>query len=114
MQHKLKNIITSIDYKDINNNKFKSDKKSKNIILYEFDRNGKINYKIKEIKNSVEKVVRDKSNSRIKDRNKKIEISPKNQNEGTLYVKKNQGTVLRNYKNKTKFEFYYPYTNKLI
>lgn len=116
LQHKLKNIITSIDYKDINNNKFKSDKKSKNIILYEFDRNGKINYKIKEIKNSVEKIVRDKSNSnsRIKDRNKIIDISPKKQGEVSLYVKKNQGTILRKYKNKTKIEFYNPYTNKLI
>ena len=107
-EHKLKNIITSIDYKNINN-KFHNYEINKNIILYEFNRDGKVNYKIKEMKNSVEKIVREKSNSKVKDKTKFFDFSPKNYNEFSLYVKKNQGTVLR--KNKNKMEFFNPYCN---
>ena len=108
LEHKLKNIITSIDYKNINN-KFHNYEINKNIILYEFDRDGKVNYKIKEMKNSVEKIVREKSNSKVKDKTKFFDFSPKNYNEFSLYVKKNQGTVLR--KNRNKMEFFNPYCN---
>ena len=110
---KLKNIITSIDCKNNENDSISKSNKKKNIILYELDKNGKINYKIREMKNSVEKIMNQKSNSKIKKGNKNIEASPKNIKEAffTLYVKKNQGTVLRKNKHKNKFEFYNPSLN---
>ena len=108
MGRKLKNIITSIDCKNNENDSISKSNKKKNIILYELDKNGKINYKIREMKNSVEKIMNQKSNSKIKKGNKNIEASPKNIKEAffTLYVKKNQGTVLRKNKHKNKIEFY--------
>ena len=113
MGRKLKNIITSIDCKNNENDSISKSRKKKNIILYELDKNGKINYKIREMKNSVEKIMNQKSNSKIKKGNKNIEASPKNIKEAffTLYVKKNQGTVLRKNKHKNKFEFYNPSLN---
>lgn len=114
LKHKLKNLITSIDCINGNkdNSKLKFNKTLKNIILYEVDQKGKINCKVKEMKNSVEKVVRD--NSEIKKRSKIIDYSPKVHNNKilSLYVKKNQGTILRKLKNKNKIEFYCPYSNK--
>ena len=118
LEKKLKNIITSIDYKNSNDNNNKetnNNSNNKNIILYEFDKDGNINYKIKEMKNSVEKIVKEKSNSKFKKTSSHIyEISPDSHDNGvnSLYVKKNQGTVLR--KTKNKMDFYNPYVNKLI
>ena len=62
------------------------------------------------MKNSVEKIIRENSNSKYKNNNKIIETSPKSNNRGiiSLYVKKNQGTILRKNKNKNKIEFYNP------
>ena len=90
---------------------FKSEdkEKRKNGLLYEYDKEGKINCKIREMKNSVEKIIRENSNSKFKKSNI-IEDSPKKQKKGiiSLYVKKNQGTILRKNKNKNKIEFYNP------
>ena len=104
LEHKLKNIITSINYK--NNGFADNNKNEKKIILYEVDRKGKVNYKVREMKSSVEKIVRE--NSELKKRNKMIEYSPRSKKPGifSLYVKKNQGTVLRKIKGKNKIEFY--------
>lgn len=96
----LKNIITSIDYRKSNsnmnnsNNKFKNNN-NKNIVLYELDKYGKLNYKVREITNSMEKIIRDASNSRNKKR--LIKLSPNIEQEqfSSIYVKKNQGTILR-------------------
>jgi len=99
----LKNIITSIDYRNSNsnfnniNNKFKNGIINKNIVLYEINSEGKLNYKVREITNSVEKIVQNTSNSKKKKRI--IDISPKIDKDleefTSIYVKKNQGTVLR-------------------
>jgi hypothetical protein len=104
LEHKLKNIITSINYK--NNGFADNNKNEKKIILYEVDRKGKVNYKVREMKSSVEKIVRE--NSELKKGNKMIEYSPRTKKPGifSLYVKKNQGTVLRKIKGKNKIEFY--------
>ena len=103
LRHKLKNIITKIDFKNENNSKI--NKKIKNIILCEYDEDGKVIYKIKEMKKSAEKIIMEKENSR---KNKQINVtSPKNNKEDhiSLYVKKNQGTILRKSKNVSKFDF---------
>ena len=110
----LKNIITSIDYRNSNpnynniNNIFKNDRTNKNLVLYEIDRNGKLNYKVREINNSLEKIVQNTSNSKKKRRI--IDISPKIDQEleqfASIYVKKNQGTVLRKNNNSKNFEYY--------
>ena len=117
---KLKNIITSIDYRNTItdkksdlSNKMKLNKINKNIVLYEIDKSGKINYKIREMKNSVEKIVRETSLSMKKNR-KSIEISPKRDDElglSSIYVKKNQGTVLRKNKIHKKCELYWTNSN---
>ena len=114
LEHKLKNIITSIDYNKTNSNNSKI--KNKNVILYEYDKEGKLNYKIREMKNSVEKIIRENSNSKIKINNKIVETSPKSNKKGmiSLYVKKNQGTILRKNKNKNRIEFYNPSLNTKI
>ena len=86
---KLKNMITSIECSHRNSNKIPN----KNIILSEVDQNGKIsNIKIKQMKNSIEKVLKETDLD-----NKKI-ISPKNWNNNITYVKKNQGTHLKKMK----------------
>ena len=104
LEHKLKNIITSINYK--NNGLADNNQNEKKIVLCEVDRKGKVNYKVREMKSSVEKIVRE--NSELKKRNKMIEYSPRTKKSGliTLYVKKNQGTVFRKIKGKNKIEFY--------
>lgn len=117
---KLKNIITKIDYRNKNTNsktelfnEIKLNKNNKNVVLYEIDRNGKINYKIKEMKNSVEKIVKESSLSRNKKRSSK-EFSPKNNEDpgySSIYVKKNQGTILRRKKMMKKLEFFWQNSN---
>lgn len=98
--HKLKNIITSIIYNNNNNNNSQMEQKNKNVLLLEYNKDGKLNCKIREMKNSVEKIIG--GNSKSKYRNKTNEASPKNQRKGiiSLYIKKNQGTILRKTKNK--------------
>ena len=108
----LKNIITSIDYRNsipnFNNSNNISKNGNKNIVLYEIDQDGKLNYKVREITNSVEKIVQNTSNSKKKKRI--IDISPKKDQElehiSSIYVKKNQGTVLRKNNNIKNFEYY--------
>ena len=83
---KLKNVITSIEYSQRNSNNIPD----KNIILSEVDQNGKIkNIKIRQMKNSIEKVIKETSLDK-----KKI-ISPQKWNDSITYVKKNQGTHLK-------------------
>ncbi len=86
---KLKNVITSIEYSQRNSNNIPD----KNIILSEVDQNGKINnIKIRQMKNSIEKVIKETSLDK-----KKI-ISPQKWNDSITYVKKNQGTHLKKMK----------------
>ena len=86
---KLKNVITSIEYNHRNSNNISD----KNIILSEVDQNGKINnIKIRQMKNSIEKVLKETSLDK-----KKI-ISPQKWNDSITYVKKNQGTHLKKMK----------------
>ncbi len=59
----LKNVITSIEYKnDETDNEF--DKKK--VILSEFDKNGKLNIKFKKMNKSIEKIIKENSNPKIK------------------------------------------------
>ena len=82
---KLKNVITSIQYKEKNNNL-----NDMNIILSEFDYNGKLNIKVKQMNKSIEKVIREHSNPKMENiYNLK---SPKINNDKLTYIKKNQGT----------------------
>ena len=82
---KLKNIITSIQYKNRN---FKD-----HIILSEIEQNGKLNVKYRKMKNSIEKIIKQNSIPNVK----KIYCIKKSQipYNGLTYVKKNQGTQLR-------------------
>ena len=106
----LKNIITSIDYRNsytnVNKAYNKFNNNNKNIVLYELDKNGKLNYKVKEMTNSMEKILRDASNSRSKKRI--IKVTPKIEQEqlNNIYVKKNQGTVLRKNIDKKNNKYY--------
>ncbi len=98
-----------------NNNETKDNNNNKKIILYEFDKNGNINYKIKQMKNSVEKIIREKSNLKLNKTsiyNYGISSNSHDKGVNSLYVKKNQGTVLR--KTKNKMNFYNPKVNKII
>lgn len=101
---KLKNIVTKINFKNENNNESKKIKKIKNIILCEFDKDGNAKYKVKELKKCIEKIIMEKEDSKKK--NQSIVASPKNHKKEkySLYVKKNQGTILRRSKNISKFE----------
>ena len=86
---KLKNVITSIEY----NNRNSCIIQDKNIILSEVDQYGKINnIRIKQMKNSIEKVLKETSSEK-----KKI-ISPQKWSNDITYVKKNQGTHLKKMK----------------
>ena len=86
---KLKNVITSIEYSHQNS----YNNINKNIILSEVDQNGKINnIRIKQLKNSIEKILKETSKEK-----KKI-ISPRKWNDSITYVKKNQGTHLKKLK----------------
>ena len=84
---KLKNIITSIQYRNINDNNLTD----ANIILSEYDYDGKLNIKVKKMNKSIEKVIRD--NSIQNDKNLFYLKSPKTPNGNlTTNIKKNQGT----------------------
>ena len=93
---KLKNIITSIDYSNKKNKIHGNDLNDKNIILSEIDNDGKINIKFRKLKNSIEKIIRQKSN---KKKNVYYFQSPTNPNEVLTYVKKNQGTHISKNRN---------------
>ena len=92
---KLKNVITSIEYSNRNNNKTNKYLKDKNIILSEIDQNGKVNIKVREMKNSIEKILRE--NSFHKSKNTACLLSPKKMDLFT-YIKKNQGTHIKKIK----------------
>ena len=84
---KLKNVITSIQCKS----KIKDNEEGdKNIILSELDNNGKLNVKVKKLKKSIEKVLKENPNRKIK--NIYYLGSNKAPSETLKYVKKNQGT----------------------
>ena len=83
---KLKNVITSIQYRNINNTNLADT----NIILSEYDYDGKLNIKVKKMNKSIEKVIRE--NSSQKDNNLFYIESPKISNDVLTYIKKNQGT----------------------
>ena len=90
---KLRNVITSIEYNNINNRNNKSNEK--NLILSEVDQNGKVNIRVREMKNSIEKIIREssKNKSNTKSNNSYFDFpSPKKWNKDITYVKKNQGT----------------------
>ena len=94
---KLKNVITSIQFRNLKDQIRNNELNDKDIILSEFDNNGKVNIKIKKLNKSIEKVLRENS---IKKVNNNISQSktPKFKNEVLTYVKKNKGT--HNLKNK--------------
>ena len=106
---KLRNVVTSIEYSNRPNKKLNNYLKDKNIILSEIDPNGKINIKVKEMKNSIEKILRE--NSFNKTRNALCLNSPQKINNNLTYVKKNQGTQIRKIKkhnSKNYIDFYPP------
>ena len=92
-KQKLKNVITSIEYK---NKDLKNNLNNKNIVLSELDKNGKLNVKYRKMKNSIEKIIKQNSIPKIKKvycmKSSKIPYN------GLTYVKKNQGTHIRNSK----------------
>ena len=93
---KLRNVITSIEYNNRNNRNNKSNEK--NLILSEVDQNGKINIRVREMKNSIEKIIRENSmnKSNTKSNNSYFDFpSPKKWNKDITYVKKNQGTHIK-------------------
>ena len=100
---KLRNMVTSIEYSNKNNKKSYNNIGDKNIIMSEIDKNGKINIRVKEMKNSIEKILRENSfNKRRND----VNLSPQK----LTYVKKNQGTHITKIKkhNTVNIIEYYP------
>ena len=93
---KLKNVITSIEYPNRNNKKSNNNLKDKNIILSEVDQYGKINIRVREMKNSIEKIMRENSFNKAK--NIVCLPSPQKISQLLTYVKKNQGTQIRKIK----------------
>ena len=93
---RLRNVVTSIEYRNKNNKKSNNCFKDKNIILSEIDQNGKINIRVREMKNSIEKIIRE--NSFNKGKNETCLPSPIKANNILTYVKKNQGTHIRKIK----------------
>lgn len=109
---KLRNVITSIEYNNRNNRSNKSNEK--NLILSEVDQNGKINIRVREMKNSIEKIIREnsinKSNNKSNNNNF-VFPSPKKWNKDITYVKKNQGThikKIRKHNTVNHLNYYYP------
>ena len=106
---KLRNVVTSIEYSNRSNKKLNNYLKDKNIIMSEIGPNGKINIKVREMKNSIEKILRE--NSFNKTRNALCLNSPQKINNILTYVKKNQGTQIRKIKKhntKDHIDFYPP------
>ena len=108
---KLKNVITSIEYCNKNNKSYNSTKK--NIILSEVNNSGKINVRIREMENSIEKLIKENSlNSKNNMPNNNFDLpSPKKWNEDITYVKKNQGTHFKKIKKHNTvnhLNYYYP------
>ncbi len=93
---KLRNLITSIEYSNKSNKKSEiknyNEINDKNIILSEYDQNGKVNIKVREMKKSIEKILRDNS---LNKRKKNIYIPPPQKMNLLMYVKKNQGTHIQ-------------------
>jgi hypothetical protein len=89
---KLRNVVTSIEFRNSRNN-IGRDIDDKNVILSEVDNDGRLNIKVKEMKTSIEKVIRENSNQKnyyMKTPQKPSDIK---------YVKKNQGTHISKNKN---------------
>lgn len=90
---RLRNVVTSIEFRNSRNN-IGRDLDDKNIILSEVDNDGRLNIKVKEMKTSIEKVIRENSNQKnyyyMKTPQKPSVIK---------YVKKNQGTHISKLKN---------------
>ena len=90
---KLRNVVTSIEFRNSRNN-IGREFDDKNIILSEVDNDGRLNIKVKEMKTSIEKVIRENSNQKnyyyMKTPQKPSDIK---------YVKKNQGTHISKNKN---------------
>ena len=94
---KLRNVVTSIDYSNRSNKIPNCDLIDKNIILSEIDQNGKVNIRVREMKNSIEKILRENSFTKRSDFNLNRLPSPQKWSLLT-YVKKNQGTHLKKVK----------------
>ena len=109
---KLRNVITSIEYCKNNNKSHNSTKK--NVILSEVSNCGKINIKIKEMENSIEKVIKEnliKINNNKSNNNFDLP-SPKKWDDDLTYIKKNQGTHFKKIKKHNTVNhfklYYYP------
>ena len=89
---KLKNVVTSIEFRNSRNN-IGRDFDDKNIILSEVDNEGRLNIKVKEMKTSIEKVIRENSNQ------KNYYMKTPQKTSDIKYVKKNQGTHISKNKN---------------
>ena len=105
---KLRNVVTSIEYSNRSNKKPNDYIRDKNIIMSEINENGKINIKVKEMKNSIEKILKEKSFNKIK--NDDCLPSPQKWSNILTYVKKNQGTHINKIKkhNTVNNIVYYP------
>jgi len=90
---KLKNVVTSIEFRKSRNN-IGGDLDDKNIILSEVDNDGRLNIRVKEMKTSIEKVIRENSNQK----NNYYMKTPQKPSD-IKYVKKNQGTHISKNKN---------------
>ena len=92
---KLKNVITSIQFRNIKDQIRNNELNDKDIILSEFDNNGKVNIKIKKLNKSIEKVLRENSTKKVNNVNKIYQSkTPKFRNEVLTYIKKNKGTQI--------------------
>ena len=109
---KLKNVITSIEY--CNNNNKSNNSTKKNVILSEVSSSGKINIRIREMENCIEKVIKENpiniTNSKS---NNNLDLpSPKKWDDNLTYIKKNQGTLFKKIKKHNTFNhlnrYYYP------
>ena len=109
---KLKNVITSIEYCNNNNESHNSTKK--NVILSEVSNSGNINIRIREMQNSIEKIIKENSiNINNNESNNNFDIpSPKKWNDDLTYIKKNQGTHFKKIKKHNTVNhlnhYYYP------
>ena len=98
---KLKNVITSIEYCNNNNNNNENHNSTKkNVILSEVSSSGNINIRIREMKNSIEKIIKENLiNINNNEPNNNIDMpSPKKWNDDLTYIKKNQGTHFKKIK----------------